>query len=86
MTFDEWFGDIKAFRDTREFARKAWDAAQAVEREACAVVVEDEIGWYPVCDDDPDRPTQVSHVNIFKTREAIAAAIRARGNAGEGEG
>jgi len=56
-----------------------WIAAQvAAEQERCVRVIEEEIGWQPVYYADPERPTQVSHTDLFGTLEVIVAAIRTR--------
>ena len=70
MTFEEWFGNTKAFRDTKEFARKAWDAATAAANEACAVVAEEYMS-----------PTTAAYAQWepYTIGCEIAAAIRARG-------
>lgn len=55
---------------------QAWRAATAHQREADAKVVEDEVGWSPVVYEDPERPSQYSHVDLFRTLQTIAKAIR----------
>ena len=87
MTFDEWYAKEypgpQRIYGARECLRAAWDAAQAAEREACAVALDtirlaeqDEI----VSREDERTPIEcaVSVVRAEVWREA-AAAIRARG-------
>ena len=51
--------------------------ATTAEREACAQIVEDEVGWEPVYTCPPGHPSELAW---FSTLDVIAEAIRAREN------
>jgi hypothetical protein len=90
MTFDEWAEDGRNMSCIeREFARDAWRAAVAAEREACAKACDFEVcgsqGFVgPTCCILPPGHDGAHKYGVAqaKTQRECAAAIRARSNVG----
>ena len=90
MTFEEWKDSRVTQEDMPQLwgmpvviadERAAWDAATLAERERCAKLVEDEIGWdwetmESTVRNSADQPLAV--IDTIETAKAIAKAIRSK--------